>query len=359
MLTPLKNILELTNKNSEYEINYNLLHWDRIVDDAKYAYDGSKELNKMAFRVPDAELSTRYNSELNEFSPIALFDFISTGVWMYKITGDEVYLNHARNTASTLEKHFLTDDNVLLYLNPRDGKLIDGSNTNQEVLNDVSYLALLDPNYDVLVKKMADGILKNEINHKTNLFYTYVDNFGRPITTDMYLPYRGAYGMESLLLAYEITSDEKYLKQVKNTILVYWDQRNKETNLIPSMVNAVDKEVKQEFMQQYGAGIFLKLLLHYYYLTDDPEILSIMKIYSDAVMDYFWDGKTWNYRVNYDGTVLSPSIEANFGKLDDVLFLLHDLDPILFANTYSYAKSDYDNSLKNDLILEDSLVIHL
>ena len=48
---------------------------------------------------------------------------------------------------------------------------------------------------------------------------------------------------------------------------------------------------------------------------------------------------------------MSPSIEANFGKLDDALFLLYDLDPVMFKETYNFAKSDYSDSLQNDLIV--------
>ena len=50
-------------------------------------------------------------------------------------------------------------------------------------------------------------------------------------------------------------------------------------------------------------------------------IYKIIEDYTDAVVDYYWDGKSWNYRVNYDGTVRSDIIEANYGKLDDTLFL--------------------------------------
>ena len=52
----------------------------------------------------------------------------------------------------------------------------------------------------------------------------------------MYISYGGSVGLESLLLAYEVTSDKTYLDQVKRTILAYWDLRDKETNLIPSWV---------------------------------------------------------------------------------------------------------------------------
>ena len=343
--------------HSESELHNYLLHWNEIVDDAKYAYDGSIELKKIFFKNPDVHLTTKFVPQ-GYFHPIATYDFIDSGIGMYQLTGDELYLNQARNTASELENNFLSDKNLILWLDPTSSKFIDLPTSNQELLFDISNLALLDSNYNTLVKKMADEIIENEINPETNLFYTSIDYSGSVSDSNMYISYAGAYGLDSLLRAYEVTSDEIYLTQVKNTIFAYWDERDKNTNLIPSMINAETKEVKQEFMQQYGAGIFLKILLHYYYLTDDPEILSIMKIYSDSVLEYFWDGNTWNYRVNSDGGVLSPVIEANFGKLDDALILLYDLDPILFEKAYYFAKNDYDNSLKDNLILENNLIIH-
>ena len=343
--------------HSESELHNYLLHWNEIVDDAKYAYDGSIELKKIFFKNPDVHLTTKFVPQ-GYFHPIATYDFIDSGIGMYQLTGDELYLNQARNTASELENNFLSDKNLILWLDPTSSKFIDLPTSNQELLFDISNLALLDSNYNTLVKKMADEIIENEINPETNLFYTSIDYSGSVSDSNMYISYASAYGLDSLLRAYEVTSDEIYLTQVKNTIFAYWDERDKNTNLIPSMINAETKEVKQEFMQQYGAGIFLKILLHYYYLTDDPEILSIMKIYSDSVLEYFWDGNTWNYRVNSDGGVLSPVIEANFGKLDDALILLYDLDPVLFEKAYYFAKNDYDNSLKDNLILENNLIIH-
>jgi hypothetical protein len=111
-------------------------------------------------------------------------------------------------------------------------------------------------------------------------------------------------------------------------------------------------------MQQYGAGIFLKLLLHYFYLTSDPEIFTIMTIYHDAVIKNFWDGHTWNYRVNFDGSVASSLIEGNYAKLDDSLILLHDLNSEEFDTSYGYAKNDYDNSFESGIGVANNLVIH-
>jgi hypothetical protein len=111
-------------------------------------------------------------------------------------------------------------------------------------------------------------------------------------------------------------------------------------------------------MQQYGAGVFLKVLLHYYYLTEDIEIYEIIEDYTDAVVNYFWDGKTWNYRVDYDGTVRSDIIEANYGKLDDALFLVYDLNPTRFQKAYDLAKSDYDFSFQDKITMKNGLAIH-
>ena len=180
---------------------------------------------------------------------------------------------------------------------------IDEAHTNQIILCDIAKLALADSNYIELTKTLADAVIKYEINRETDLFYSFVTLEGEPLDRSMYMSYGGSVGLESLLLAYEATSDDTYLDQAKRTILAYWDLRDKETNLIPSWVNADTKDVKEPFMQQYGAGIFLKVLLHYYYLTEDENVYEIIEDYTDAGGNYFWDGKTRNYRVDYEGII--------------------------------------------------------
>jgi len=75
-------------------------------------------------------------------------------------------------------------------------------------------------------------------------------------------------------------------------------------------------------------------------------------------VNYFWDGKTWNYRVDYDGTVRSGVIEANYGKLDDALFLVYDLNPARFQKAYDLAKLDYDFSFQDKASVINGLVTH-
>jgi len=334
-----------------------ILDWDTIVNDSKYAYDGSVRLQSEFF--DNVDYTIRYNVSTGSLSDYSEPTLLESGVWLYQITGNEQFLTNSRTLANVIEESYLYNSGIVMNVHPITNTVnINEEHTNQVILCDVAKLALVDSNYTQLTKTLADAVIEHEINHETELLYSTVTLDGEPIDRFIDISYGSSSGLESLLLAYEVTSDRTYLDQVKKTILAYWELRDKNTNLIPSKINADTKSVKDPFMEQYGAGIFLKLLLHHYYLTEDPEIYKIIEDYTDAVVNYFWDGKTWTYRVNYDGTVWSDVIEGNFGKLDDALFLVYDLDPSRFQKAYELAKSDYDFSFKDKNIMVNGLVIH-
>ena len=332
-------------------IEKHLLDWDIIVNDSMYAYTGSIKLQKKFFD-SDVNYTVRYNAAEGIVNDDSQPTLLESGVWLYRITGNEQFLANSRTVANVIEESYLYKSGIVMNVHPFTNIVnVNESHTNQSILSAVAQLALLDSNYAQLTKTLADAFIEHEVNHETELFYDAVTLEGEPIHHDMYMSYGGAVGLESLLLAYEVTSDKTYLDQVKRTILAYWELRDKETNLIPSWVYTDTGEIKEPFMQQYGAGIFLKVLLHYYYLTEDRDVYKIIENYTDAVVDHFWDGKTWNYRVDYDGKVRSDIIEANYGKLDDALFLVYDLDPTRFQKAYDLAKSDYDFSFKDKITM--------
>ena len=342
---------------NENKLSSLLLSWDEIVRDSKHANDGSLKIKNHFFSDSDIMLTTKYDSYNDVFQDVTTFDLMTSGINLFKITGDESYLTQAKDVANVIERDLLLENGQILLYSPITQQYQYVSQ-NQEILFGLAKLSLLDSKYSHLMSTIATRILENEINTETNLFYSDFDSTGNFLSTEMYLSYQGSEALESLLLAYEVTNDQKYLKQVKKTLLSYWGLRNLETNLIPSSVNADDSSIEKEFMQQYGAGIFLKILLHYYYLTDDPEILVIMETYADAVIENFWDGKTWDYRVNLNGEIFSSVIEANYAKLDDALILLHDLNPEKFKNYLYYAKMNYDNSFQNKIYTKNNLVVH-
>ena len=347
--------------NVDYEktrnIQKHLLDWDTIVDDSIYAYDGSIMLQQKFFDY--VNYSVRYDAKNNSIVDDSLPTLLRGSVWMYQITGNEQFLQNAGTVIDAIEGVYLHPSGIIMKAHPISKTVnINEAHTNQNILSDVAQLAFVDSNYIELTKKIANALIEHEINHETELFYDGVTLEGKPVYRDMYMSYGGAAGLESLLLAYEATSDIAYLDQVKRTILAYWELRDKETNLISSWVYTDTGDTKEPFMQQYGAGIFLKVLLHYYYLTEDIEIYEIIEDYTDAVVNYFWDGKTWNYRVDYDGTIRSNVIEANYGKLDDALFLVYDLNPTRFQKAYDLAKSDYDYSFQDKSSVINGLVTH-
>ena len=339
------------------DIEQYILDWDTIVSDSVYAYDGSIRMHSEFF--DSGNYTVEYNVSTGSIRDSSKPTLLESGVWLYQITGHEQFLSNSRSVANLIEESYLYNSGIVSNVHPLTNVVKVGEkHTNQEILCDVAKLALVDSNYAQLTKTLADAVIEYEINHETDLFYSFVTLEGEPLDKSMYMSYGGSVGLESLLLAYEVTSDETYLDQVKRTILAYWDLRDKETNLIPSWVNADTNSVKEPFMQQYGAGIFLKVLLHYYYLTEDEDVYEIIEDYTDAVVDYFWDGKTWNYRVDYDGKVRSSVIEANYGKLDDALFLVYDLNPTRFQKAYNLAKSDYDFSFGDKTSVINGLVTH-
>ena len=285
-----------------YTVEQYILDWDTIVNDSLYAYEGSIRLQSKFFDY--VNYTVEYNAATDSLSDSSKPTLLESGVWLYQITGHEQFLDNSRSIANLIEESYLYNSGIVMNVHPiTDVVKIDEEHTNQEILSDIAKLALVDSSYAQLTKTLADAVIEYEINSETDLFYSSVTLEGEPLDKSMYMSYDGAVGLESLLLAYEVTSDSTYLEQVKRTILAYWDLRDKETNLIPSWVNADTKSVKEPFMQQYGAGGFLKVLLHYYYLTEDNDVYKIIDDYTNAVVNHFWDGKTWNYRVDYDGTI--------------------------------------------------------
>jgi len=347
--------------NVDYEktrnIEKHLLDWDTVVNDSVYAYEGSIRLQSKFFDY--VNYTVKYDISKGFVYDYSEPTLLESGVWLYQITGNKKFLSNAGIMADLIEKSYLYNSGIVANVHPISNTVkIDEEHTNQVILCDVAKLALVDSNYVQLTKTLADAVIEYEINHETELLYSSVTLEGEPIDRFMDISYGGSVGLESLLLAYEVTSDTTYLDQVKRTILAYWELRDKDTNLIPSKINADTRIVEDSFMEQYGAGIFLKLLLHYYYLTEDIEIYKIIEDYTDAIVDYYWDGKTWNYRVDYDGIIRSGVIEANYGKLDDALFLVYDLNPTRFQKAYDLAKSDYDFSFQDKASIVNGLVTH-
>ena len=199
-------------------VEKHLLDWDIVVNDSLYAYDGSIKLQKKFFDY--VNYITSYNVAKDAFYDYGEASVLNSGVWLYQITGNESFLQNAGDLADYIEKNYVYNSGIVINAHPLSNYAeITEQHTNQEILSDVAKLALVDSNYIHLTKTLADAVIEHEINHQTDLLYSWVTLDGEPSGFTMDMSYGGSVGLVSLLLAYEVTSDTTYLDQVKRTIL--------------------------------------------------------------------------------------------------------------------------------------------
>ena len=195
-----------------------MLDWNTLVDDSKYAYDGSINIQRKFFDYVD--YTVKYDISSNRAIDLSEPTLLRASTWLYQITGYEQFLQNAGRVADVIEQSYLYRTGIIIEAHPFTKTIqLEDEHSNNDILPSVAKLALIDSDYIPLTKTLADAIMEYEINHETELFYTAVTLDGKPLDRSMYISYGGSRGMESLLLAYEATSDSKYLDQVKRTIL--------------------------------------------------------------------------------------------------------------------------------------------
>ena len=71
-----------------------ILDWDTIVNDSKYAYDGSVRLQSKFF--DNVDYTVQYNVSTGSLSDYSEPTLLESGVWLYQITGNEQFLANSR-----------------------------------------------------------------------------------------------------------------------------------------------------------------------------------------------------------------------------------------------------------------------
>ena len=89
-----------------------ILDWDTIVNDSKYAYDGSVRLQSEFF--DNVDYTVQYNVSTDSLSDYSEPTLLESGVWLYQITGHERFLNNAGIVADVVKKDFLHESGIVL-----------------------------------------------------------------------------------------------------------------------------------------------------------------------------------------------------------------------------------------------------
>ena len=153
-----------------------ILDWDTIVNDSKYAYDGSVKLQKKFFDY-DVNYTVRYNAAEGIVVDASEPTLLESGVWLYQITGIEQFLANSRTIANFIEESYLYKSGIVMNVHPLSNTVrVEEAHTNQEILCDVAKLALIDSNYVQLTKTLADAVIEHEINHETINWFSFKCN---------------------------------------------------------------------------------------------------------------------------------------------------------------------------------------
>ena len=81
-----------------------ILDWDTIVNDSKYAYDGSVRLQSEFF--DNVDYTVQYNVSTGSLADYSQPTLLESGGRRYQITGHEQFLNNARNIDNLIEEEY-------------------------------------------------------------------------------------------------------------------------------------------------------------------------------------------------------------------------------------------------------------
>lgn len=317
----------------------NEVTWDYVVESAYHGFNSTLLLTKSygkdnltpAFDVKHGASDWLFPSLLQD------------SLCMYKITRNDTYLKYARIGADSINKHMLNDNGIIrMYSYRKNASDTEPTDLNYYLLPAIAELAIYDPSYKPLAKKVAYGIVNYGLS-KNDLPYGAIYPNGTVAQTGSGLPSNG--GMAGtvpltavgLLRAYQATGDSIFLNKSRDILISVWNNKRTKYSLVPTTFDTVSLITKNNNTQLYATGELLAAYNYYYYLTQDPAIRRIILNYSTAAYNSYWsrtdDGQGFfAYRVDVaKGRPVLPLLETNWHKLDMSLIYAGDISGLNYS----------------------------
>ncbi len=328
------------------------LTWDEIVANGVIAYN-----HFMNQRDYPYYFSTRYNYQTHTNDSVSL-PYLIHSIYQYLITSDEVYLNTAKHTADDIQRYLLGGDNCLYYWNPATHSKTGSTLLTEYVatiLHSLILLARVDNSYLPLAESISNGIINKYIDPHTHLLC-----YSTSLSEIMFAN-EEMLVVKDLLMMYELTGNNMYRDNALNILFASWNLRNPSTNLI-GYTYYPDGTVMDPSMKQGGTGGSILNSLNYaYYITQNPDIKTIIEEYSEAINNYVFtnDLNAYRYRTNMDGNYYYTEFniyEFCYPWLDDAMIRASHItnNPL----TYSKAKADFDTSFIDGRTMRNFLIVH-
>ena len=301
-----------------------VITWDYAYQCTEHGFNGTLYLTKKYGKynlTPSYDIN---NGPTDDLYPSLLPAALS----IYKITHDQKYLKYARSAADSINVHMLNDKNIIRTFSCKNGPSdIEPTDLNNYLLTSIAELAIYDPDYKDLARKVADGIVSHGLS-KNNIPYGSIYPNGTAAETENGLSSNGgnegtlSITIVGLLRTYEATGNKTYLNKSRDILLSIWRNEKTKCNLIPRIFDSKTLVVKENDPQLYATGEFLRAYIYYYYLTHDQTIKNIISAYSAAAYNAYWSKTNYGqgyfvYRVNaQNGGQSSRILETNWHKLD-------------------------------------------
>jgi hypothetical protein len=278
------------------------------------------------------------------------------GIVLYKVTGNQTYLNYAIETAEWLN---LTDNRqfLIFWYNTTSGdRAFVSTNGFEGHLYALVALTEQDSRFSSLTTWALNEFYGIFVP-TTNLSYVSVHSDETPDIEYADLGVQ-AYRIALFSYAYSITKNVTYRHWANDLISAFWNHRSA-INITPTYLNQNGSVLYNYVKEDQHAGNFLLALESAYYYTKDSCYKEIIKTYAQAVSTYFWNPtlKRFIYRINWEtGTVLWHASVHGFSILDTGL-----VNAYLLTGNQTFlerARSDYDELVVMGYILKNGLIVH-
>ncbi len=213
----------------------------------------------------------------------------------------------------------------------------------------MSVLALYNSTFKDYFENLVIAYDNYGYNHTTNLTYTHLNSDGTR-SDDYAFPHESTgtlFGVNLFYNAYKLTGNITYLNRTAMLLDGMWKVRGG-VNLIAHKYNANTGEPVVTYAKS-SSGSILQMLAYLkregldviYYDGNPVNITNMTKVMADAFWTYYWDGRTWDYRVDYDtgATVISYAVAMDVA-----------IDRALLMASYALNDFSYMERSKNAIL---------
>ena len=277
------------------------------------------------------------------------------GVVLYKITGNQTYLNGALEVADWLNENGRRQF-LVFPLDMEIGQRFNGPTTGMYGYP-ILILAEMNDTYMNLAEWYVKELYRIFTDKTTNLMYYSVDQNENPIISYDEI---GRPKPMTFAYLYYLTGKKTYKQWLRNWVDAFWSRKTAE-NITPGYIDANDVSIPYIVVKEgQHFGRWLLNLEMFYYYTGDDYFKHIIKDVANAVSKWIWypEKNRFRYHVKWNNPSAGSTLTVHgFSLLDMGMINAY----LLWRNQtwLDYARRDYDELIiKRKILSSHNLIYH-